>query len=47
MNFEAYTGYNTALTKSSKSVAMKSMNDAATEVKSENPDTITKREGCL
>ena len=43
MNFEAYRGCNIALSKAAKSVAIKSMNDAATEVKVENPDTTTNR----
>ena len=40
MNFEAYRECNATLPKAAKSVAITSTNDAATEVKIENPDSM-------
>ena len=42
MHFEPYRKCNTALSKAAKSVAMRAMNDAAIEVRGENPDPLTR-----
>ena len=42
MHFEAYRKCNTALSKAAKAVAMRAMNDAAIEVRGENPDPLTR-----